>query len=515
MTIGVATRLREALQGPAYRWWALAAVECGHFVVYMDGFIVTLALPSMARQFGVGIHEIKWVLVAYLAAMTVTLLLTGRMADRWGRKPLTVVGIALLTLGAALCTLAPTVSALIAFRVLQGLGGALVLANVMAEITAVFPREERRRAMAVNASVLAMGQLTGLLLGGFLIDRLGWRSIFPVIVAIGGIGLVLDVAVLRNRTTGASVPMDRYGGVLSVLIVGIPFLLIERLSRDLADPVGSVFLLAYLTLIGLFMVVERRSASPLLDFRLFRSRAFTCGSISAAFYFIVATFGYFLMPLYGQVVLGLSPFLAGLVIVPLSVALTISSQLVSRMAGRLSARLVSTVGLLFTSTGVLGMSLLGPNASYPFMIGLLILAGAGGGLFHPPNNSSVLGSVPPEELGQANGFFVTARSFGQAIGAALAAAILDQGLGASGAAGALAHARDALAGGPSIDAYVQAQAFAFRVGAALGMVGVVISAMRGGEIRLALSPGAKAEGVKQNIADIQAEPSAAGDRPQE
>jgi hypothetical protein len=160
------------------------------------------------------------------------------------------------------------------------------------------------------------------------------------------------------------------------------------------------------------------------------------------------------------------------------------------------------------------MSLLGPNASYPFMIGLLIVAGAGGGLFHPPNNSSVLSSVPPKELGAANGFFVTSRNFGQAIGAALAAAILDQWSGASGSAGVLAHARDALAGGTSMNDYVQAQALAFRVGAALGIVGVVISALRGSEIRLASSPFAGEEG--KHIVDIQSEPSvAAADPPQE
>ena len=183
------------------------------------------------------------------------------------------------------------------------------------------------------------------------------------------------------------------------------------------------------------MVVERRSAWPLLDLRLFRSRAFTCGSIAAAFYFIVATFGYFLLPLYAQIVLGLSPFSAGLLIVPLSVALTVSSQLVGHMAGRFSARIVSTAGLICTSVGVLGMSLLGATASYPYMVGVLILAGVGGGLFHPPNNSSVLGAVPPQDLGGANGFFTTARNFGQAIGAALAAAILGHGLGPIGSGG--------------------------------------------------------------------------------
>ena len=195
----------------------------------------------------------------------------------------------------------------------------------------------------------------------------------------------------------------------------------------------------------------------------------------------MATFGYFLLPLYAQIVLGLSPFSAGLLIVPLSVALTVSSQLVGQVAGRFSARIVSTAGLICTSIGVLGMSLLGPKASYPYMVGVLILAGVGGGLFHPPNNSSVLGAVPPQDLGGANGFFTTARNFGQAIGAALAATILGQGLGPSGAAEVLAWVPGAMTGGPSLDAYVQAQAFAFRVGAALGLVGAVISVLRGSE----------------------------------
>lgn len=479
----IVIRLRHALQEPAYRWWVLAAVECGNFVVYMDGFIVTLALPTMARYFGVGIHEIKWVLIAYLAALTVTLLLAGRLADRWGRKPVTVFGIALLSLGAALCSLASTLPALVAFRVLQGLGGALVLANVMAEITAVFPREERRQAMAVNASVLALGQITGLVLGGFLIEWLGWRSIFLVTLIVGGLGLVLDLALLRGRTTQTEEPIDRWGAVLSIVVVGTPFLLIERLSQDLQNPISLVVLLAGLALLILFVVVERRAAWPLLDLGLFRSRAFTCGSIAAAFYFIVATFGYFLMPLYAQVVLGLSPFFAGLLLVPLSLALTASSQLVGRLGSRFSARIISTAGLICTSIGVFGMSLLSRDASYPFVVSMLVLAGMGGGLFHPPNNSAVLSAVSPQNLGAANGFFTTARNFGQAIGASLAAAILGYGLVSSGVEDMLPHASGAAAGASYLDAYIHAQAFAFRVGAFLGLVGAVISVLRGSEIQ--------------------------------
>lgn len=157
----------------AYRWRALAAVECGNFAVYMDGFIVTLALPTMARHFGVGLHVLKWVVVAYLFTVTVTLLPAGRLADVWGRKRVVVAGMAVLVVSSVLCALAPTVGVLIGCRVLQGVGGGLVLANVMAEITAVFPKQERRKAMAVNASVLALAQVTGLVVGGLLIGQFG------------------------------------------------------------------------------------------------------------------------------------------------------------------------------------------------------------------------------------------------------------------------------------------------------------------------------------------------------
>src|SRR5262249_19237802 len=162
--------------------------------------------------------------------------------------------------------------------------------------------------------------------------------------------------------------------------------------------------------------------------------------IAAAFYLCVATFGYLLLPLYAQVVLGLSPFTAGLLLVPLSVALMAASQLVGRLAGRFSARLVSSVGLICTSTGALGMSLLGPTPSYPLLVGVVVLVGVGGGLFHPPNNSAVLSAVPPQNLGGANGFFTTAKNFGQAMAAVLA------------------QAPSASAGGASLGAYVQAQA---------------------------------------------------------
>jgi len=190
----------------------------------MDGFIVTLALPTMARLFGGNLSVLKWVIVAYLLTVTVTLLPAGRLADIWGRKRLMVIGLLVLTVSAVLCALAPTVETLIAWRVVQGIGGGLVLANVMAEITAVFPTAERRQAMAVNASILALAQVTGLVLGGLLIDQFGWRSLFFIMLAVSLLGLLLSLVILEPgpRPTGRA-SLDWTGAILAVGPWGLPF----------------------------------------------------------------------------------------------------------------------------------------------------------------------------------------------------------------------------------------------------------------------------------------------------
>jgi len=468
------------------RWWIFVAIQCGNFVVYMDAFIVTLALPAMARDFGVGIHVIKWAVVSYLGALTVTLLVAGRLADLFGRGRVTIVGIALHTLAALLCAAAPTLSVLLALRVLQGLGGALVLANVMAEITAVFPPQERRLAMAINASVLALAQVTGLLVGGLFIGWLGWRAVFLVAVAVGALGVALDVSLLpRDRPASAGRGMDWMGAVLSILVVGAPFLLVERMARDVLDPAGLAALFAAAALVALFILVERRSTHPLLEPSLFRSRAFSCGAAAAACYFMASVTCYFLVPLYAQVVLGRTPFAAGVLLLPLSLALVASSQLTSSLARGLSTRLVSTAGLVCVAVSMVLMSTYGAGASYLYIAGPLVLLGVGAGMFQSPNNAAVLAGVPPEHLGVANGAFATARNFGQAIGASLAAEILAGGLGPKGAVDVLSGGPSSAIGGLYLQAYVRAQAHAFEVAAGLGVVGVLLSALRGAEVRRA------------------------------
>lgn len=465
------------------RWWTLAAVECGNFVVYMDGFIVTLALPAMAREFGVGLSVLKWVIVAYMLTVTVTLLPAGRLADIWGRRRIVVIGMGVLVVTSVLCALAPTVETLIAFRVLQGVGGGLVLANVMAEITAVFPKQERRKAMAVNASILALAQVTGLVLGGLLIGQFGWRSLFLVILTVSLAGLILSLRILKARPRSLDrTAMDWTGAVLAVAATSAPFLVIEQLSEAGLKPASLAILLGGVVALALFVQVERRLPRPLLNLELLRRRAFTCGSVAAAFYFVAAVSCYFLLPLYAQLVLGRSPVMAGVLIVPLSLVLTATSLTVSSQGDRIGARTLSTAGMLCISAGLVGLSWLGPDASTASIVWPLVLLGMGGGLFHPPNNSATLNTVPAEHLSVANGFLSMARNFGQAIGAALAASLLASGLGAAGAEAALAGEVGARLGGSQLEAFLGAQQLAFRLAAALGLVGAAVSVGRGAEV---------------------------------
>jgi EmrB/QacA subfamily drug resistance transporter len=441
----------------------------------MGGFIVTLALPTLVRHFGVALSVLKWIIVAYLLTVTVTLLPAGKLADIGGRKRIVVIGMTVLVVSAVLCALAPTVETLIACRVLQGIGGGLVLANVMAEITAVFPKQERRMAMAINPSVLALAQVTGLILGGLLIDQLGGRSLFLIVLTVSLLGLILSLVILEPgpRATGRA-SLDWMGAILAVGDVGAPFLFIEQLSENLLNPIS----LALLAVIGLFVIVERRAPRPLLNLSLFRSRGFTCGSVMAAFYFVAAVSCYFLLPLYAQVVLGRSPVMAGVVVVPLSLVLTASSLAVGRLGGRLGARTLSTAGMLCVSGALLWLSFLGPGASYAEIVWPLVVLGVGGGLFHPPSNSVTLSNVPSEHLSVANGFLSTSRKFGQSLGAALAATLLAQGLGPVGSGEALAGPVGAQLGGHHLEAFLAAQQFAFGLAAALGLVGAVISVRR-------------------------------------
>ena len=467
----------------SHRWHVLGAVEIGNFLVYMDSFVVTLALPWMMREFEVPVTSVKWVVVAYLLPLTIMVLTAGRIADMVGlRRPVTLAGMILLTMGSGLCFIAPTFGALVAFRVVQGLGGALVLCTVMSSITYVFPAEQRTLAMSINASVLALGQVTGLVLGGFLIGRCGWRPVFLLIAAFSMVSTVL-LFFLKSQPTHVmekrNGSFDWAGSIFSILGIGALFMGFDRLGENLNSSLGYALIPAGLILMIVFVFIERSARTPLLDPSLFRSRVFVFGSSAAGMYFIAAVACYFMMPFYLQVAMGHSPLKAGILMVPMSLALTGSSFLTSRLAHRFTPFSLSTAGMFLVFASMVCFSTLTANSNWSHVALGLVLLGAGGGLFHPSTNSSVLSSAPAGSLSTANGYLSTTRTMGQVIGAALAAQLLRGGLDQAGLLENLGGPLDPSTLAGNLSAYTHAQTRAFRVAAVVAAAGILISMLRG------------------------------------
>jgi len=466
-----------------HRWHVLSAVEVGNFVVYMDTFIVNLALPWMMSEFGVPITTIKWVVVAYLLSLTVMLLTAGRITDMIGTRKLpSLAGMALLTVGSGLCYIAPSFGALVAFRVLQGVGGALVLCNVMSSITYAFPPEKRTLAMSINAAVLALAQVTGLVIGGLLIGRFGWRPVFLLGGALSMFGLLLEITVIsrpREPVEKREVSFDWPGSLLSILGIAVLFFGFERLGDDAGNSLGFWLISAGLILLILFAAVERKVRTPLLDPKLFRSRMFLFGSSAAGIYFIAAVSCYFMLPFYLQLAMGYPPLKAGMLMIPLSVGLAGTTPITTRLARKISPFYLSTAGMFLVFCSMAWFSTLTTHSHYIHAaVGLLIL-GIGGGLFQPPTNSSVLSAAPTGSLSAANGYLSTVRTMGQVIGAALSAQLLSRGMDATGVMDTIGKSLDVSSLGGHFPAYINAQSTAFRVAAGVALVGILVSMLRG------------------------------------
>lgn len=469
--------------GRYHPWHVLAAVEIGNFVVYMDGFIVNLALPWMMREFGIPVTTVKWVVVAYLLSLTVTLLTAGHIADMLGRRrPVILAGMILLAISSGLCFVSPTFGILVALRVLQGVGGALTICNVMASITYVFPAEKRTLAMSVNASVLALGQVTGLVFGGFLIGGFGWRPVFLLIAALSMVGVVLVFSVKSQPTKVCQkreMSFEWAGSLFSILGIGALFFAFERLGAEGSNPLGLGLIPMGLMLMIVLVVIERKVRSPLLDLSLFRSRVFLFGSSAAGIYFIAATSCYFIMPFYLQVAMGHPPLKAGILMVPLALGLSGTTFITTRLARRISPFSLTSAGMFLVFSSMVCFSTLTANSHYIHVLLGLVILGTGGGLFQPPNNSSVLGSAPTGSLGTANGYLSTTRTMGKVIGAALSAQLLGRGLAETGCVEDLGRSLDLSSLAGHLATYTSAQAMAFRVAAGVALVGILVSMLRG------------------------------------
>jgi EmrB/QacA subfamily drug resistance transporter len=406
------------------KWYVMAAVAMSIFLATIDGSIVNIALPTMVRDLNTNFATVQWVVLAYLLTLTTLMLSIGRLADMRGKKPIYVAGFVVFTVGSVLCALAPTVYWLIGFRVLQAVGGAMVLALGAAIVTEAFPPQERGKALGTIGSIVSLGVVAGPLLGGIILASLSWHWIFLVNLPVGIVGTIMAqrfVPALRPR---GGERFD-YVGAATLLVSLMALLLGLTLGQEagfLSPLVLALFAICLVTL-AVFIRIELRVASPMIDLRLFQNRLFSI-NLSTGFLTFVAISGMFiLMPFYLENIMGYPIQWVGPLQAAVPVMLGIMAPISGSLSDRYGSRRISILGLVALLVGYLVVSTLSlETTAFGYVIRLLPI-GFGMGVFQSPNNSAIMGAVPRERLGIASGLLSMTRTLGQTTGIAVMGAV--------------------------------------------------------------------------------------------
>lgn len=425
VTDSVTARLRTRIDSDNYRWYVLVTVFAGTFMAPLDSSIVNIALPTLTKYFAVGITTVEWVVMSYLLTTSSLLLSGGRLGDIHGHKRVYIAGFLTFTVASALCGLAPTIGWLIAFRVVQALGGTLMLATGPAILTDAFPSAERGKALGILAVSVALGLTAGPFLGGIIVAQIGWRWIFFVNVPVGIVVSALAAFILKESRGPAGRRFDYLGSAAALAAL---FALLLALSMGNAwgwrSPATLGLLAGAAILAASFIRVERRAGEPMLDLSLFSSRLFSAANASALINYAALFVVVFLIPFYLLDVFGTSPQRAGIVLAAVPLTTAIVGPISGTLSDRIGSRLLSSLGLAVTAVALFGLSRT-TSAEGVMPIALLLgLVGLGGGLFQAPNTSAIMGSVPRSHLGIAAGMQATMRNVGMVLGIALAGAIV-------------------------------------------------------------------------------------------
>ncbi len=363
-------RARGVVRGEHHHWWALSTVALGTFMSTLDSSIVNVSLPVILRYFHSDLATIQWVVLAYLLTITSLLLTFGRMADIWGRKKVYTIGFGVFTFGSLCCALAGSAEQLIAARVLQAVGAAMIQANGLAITSAVFPDKQRGRALGIQGTVVATGTTLGPTIGGLLSGSFGWQANFLVNLPVGLIGIGLALLVLEERRIsvrreGAQARFDPLGAILASVTLVTLLLALNRGSSIGwgSPPILALFAVASVGLVG-FLLTEQRVIAPLISLALFRIRPFATGTLAAFLSFLAISANNFLMPFFLQLALGFSPGRAGLLLTPTSLTLAVVAPLSGYLSERLGARLLSSIGLGVSAVALFLLSRLTPSPLY-------------------------------------------------------------------------------------------------------------------------------------------------------
>ncbi|CAB3389972.1 Drug resistance transporter, EmrB/QacA subfamily [Kyrpidia spormannii] len=417
----------------AHRWLVFISVVIGTFMVNVDSSIVNVAVPVLQRDFHVGPGALQWVISGYLLVVTATLPMIGGMSDRTDRRTCYIAGVTVFSLGSALCAWSTDVDQLIVFRLVQALGGAAIMGNVMSIISYTFPAGQRGRPLGLVNSVVAAGTIVGPALGGALTAAVGWQAIFWVNVPLGMISIVMSLAFLRRMSTNRSMARFDWMGSLWFFVAMAGMLLFMSNGNSWGWISGRSILAGGVSIGAwlLFIMRESRIREPLIDLRLFRSARFAIGNVAGYLSYVIMMFPTFILPLFLHQVMHEPIAHVGLLMTSQAVAMILISPVAGWLTDKYGPKWPTTVGMAIATAALLGMAGFGSGTSKPAVVAAQALFGLGMGLFTAPNNVSILESVPVAQTGLIGSLLATIRNFGRVSGVALAVVLLETAIGTS------------------------------------------------------------------------------------
>jgi EmrB/QacA subfamily drug resistance transporter len=459
-----------------YEWSVLIAVSVGTFLNALDVSILTVGLPALTIVFKTDSSVIGWVNIAYLITSQSLMFTLARIGDASGRKMMYSACLALYTVGLLLCSLSRNVPDLIAARAIQGVGGAGVISLSTAIGAAVFPEEERGKALGILTSVSAIGLIAGPLVGGVILDLLGWRAIFYTRLPVGILGIIMAWVMVREQREPVALHFD-LGGAMSLFGCLTSMLLFFSLVGKQGFFSTSNLLLAGSTvlLLGMFLLFEAKAAQPIIDLGLFRNPVLAGAAAAGTVHATVLAGSIFLLPFYLSEGVGYSAPMVGVSLAIVGVPFLLLSPISGKMSDRFGQRLLSAFGMSLACIALLFMSQLGSGSTgFGITVGLCII-GISYALFVPPNYSAIIGSVPRDRFGTASGILSVTRQVGSSSGIAVAGTLF---------ASRLLFYSDHLAG-RGLDAHLVrklAVISAFQdvllLAAVFGIIGIIASSVR-------------------------------------
>ncbi len=469
---------------PDYKWLALLVTSLGMLVGVLNGSTLIIALPTIMLDLKTTLIGVMAPLVVYMLVTTITAPVWGRLADIYGRKRLYIAGLVLFIIGSLLCGLSVDIVQLTVFRVIQGLGGAILVANSTIIITDAFPRGELGRANGLLSMIMAAAFVVGPILGGIL-TLVDWRLNFYFNLPIGLAALYLGARYLREPDFPrlSTEPFDYPGlGFFTVAVMSLLVYVGIGVVPGYFSPVMLATLGVFLVSLGLFIWRESRYSHPLIDLSLFRIRIVAFGQLSVFLNAIARGSVMILLILYFQGIWGLDPLMASVLIAPLAIGLVVMGPVGGILSDRYGSRLISTVGLIISLVGLAGLALIRYDTPYMWIALAMLVNGIGSGLFQSPNTSAVMAAVPPERRGITSSVRSLLGNLGAVISMSIAMPVL------IGTVSMDQIMEMFVVGGTNMPVGIQEAvtggiAFAFVVSTGLTALAVIASAMRGTDLK--------------------------------